>query len=264
MGADGDIVHVIVKTFSVQSGSNGNCIYVEADDVRLLFDAGVSGRCAEGRMATNHRRIRECDALIISHDHWDHASGAGVFHRKFRLPVYMTRRAYEAVRFRVGPMSDVRWFEPGERLQFGPVSVSTIPTPHDGIDTVCFLIEHEGRRLGIFTDLGHPFGALGEALSQVNAAYIEANYDVEMLLTGDYPEHLKQRIQGAHGHLSNDEAAETTAQCANGRLEWMAVAHLSAHNNTPYKAVRAMEKAVGRQLPVYLASRYEASEVREV
>jgi phosphoribosyl 1,2-cyclic phosphodiesterase len=253
-----------VKTFSVQSGSNGNCIYVEADDVRLLFDAGVSGRCAEGRMATHHRRIRECDALIVSHDHWDHASGAGVFHRKFRLPVFMTRGAYEAVRFRVGAMSDVRWFKPGERLRFGPLTVTTIPTPHDGIDTVCFLIEHEGRRLGIFTDLGHPFAALGEALSRVHAAYIESNYDVEMLMTGEYPESLKQRISGKHGHLSNDEAAATAARHVNGGLEWLAVAHLSAHNNRPYLAVRAMVEAVGRQLPVYVASRYEASDVREV
>ena len=40
-----------IVTFSVQSGSNGNCIYVEAGDTRLLFDAGVSGKTLRRRMA---------------------------------------------------------------------------------------------------------------------------------------------------------------------------------------------------------------------
>ena len=32
-----------MQVISLQSGSNGNCIYVEAAGVRLLFDAGLSG-----------------------------------------------------------------------------------------------------------------------------------------------------------------------------------------------------------------------------
>jgi len=32
-----------MKVISLQSGSNGNCMYVEANGVKLLFDAGISG-----------------------------------------------------------------------------------------------------------------------------------------------------------------------------------------------------------------------------
>ena len=32
-----------MKVISLQSGSSGNCIYVEAGGVRLLFDAGITG-----------------------------------------------------------------------------------------------------------------------------------------------------------------------------------------------------------------------------
>ena len=34
--------NVPMRVISLQSGSNGNCIYVEADGVKLLFDAGIS------------------------------------------------------------------------------------------------------------------------------------------------------------------------------------------------------------------------------
>jgi len=72
---------------SLQSGSNGNCFYVEAGSVRLLFDAGICGAEAERRLAAIGRDIREVHALIISHDHADHIRYAGVYQRKYNLPL---------------------------------------------------------------------------------------------------------------------------------------------------------------------------------
>jgi phosphoribosyl 1,2-cyclic phosphodiesterase len=253
-----------VITFSLQSGSNGNSIYVEAGDVRLLFDAGIAGREAAARMTTHGRNIRDCTALIISHDHTDHISGAGVYHRKFGLPVYMTRAAYQAVGPSLGRMAVPTFFEPGDCLGFGDVAVQTIRTPHDGLDTVCFIIEHGGRRLGIMTDLGHPFRALEEALAEVDAAYLECNYDHHMLWNGRYAERLKHRIAGQGGHLSNDEAAEITKRTATLRLKWLAAAHLSEENNRPELAIDAHRRRIGSTLPVFVASRYEVGRILEV
>ncbi len=72
---------------ALQSGSNGNCIYVEAGEKKLLFDAGISGVQAEKRLAMHGRDIREVDALIISHDHQDHVRSAGIFGRKYEIPL---------------------------------------------------------------------------------------------------------------------------------------------------------------------------------
>lgn len=251
-------------TFSIQSGSNGNCIYVEAGGVRLLFDAGVSGRQAETRMAARGRDIRGCDALIISHDHSDHTSCMGTFHRKFKLPVYVSRRVWERVAPAVGSIGALRFYRPGDTLEFGPVRVRTVRTPHDGIDTVCFLVEHEGRRLGIFTDLGHPFLELPALLSEVHAAYLESNFDPEMLRCGWYPEDLKRRIAGDGGHLSNPEAAGVARAAVRGTLKWLALAHLSEQNNTPELALDAHRRALGRLLPLHVASRHEAGDVLTV
>jgi len=250
-----------MQTFSLQSGSNGNAIYVEANGTRLLFDAGISGKQAEQRMRLRGRDIREVDAVIISHDHIDHVRCAGIYQRKFGLPLYMTRATRAAVWCDLGPLSDVRSFRSGETLAFGDVLVYTVPTPHDAADGVAFVVECEGKRLGILTDLGHPFPGLQNLLEQVDAAFLECNYDPEMLESGRYPAHLKRRIRGVGGHLSNEESAQLLHACGRRRPRWTAVAHLSEENNRPELAVAAQHRAVGSSYPVHLASRYGCSEM---
>ncbi len=247
-------------TFSVQSGSNGNCIYVEAGDTRLLFDAGVAGRHAEGRMRVHDRDIRQVDALIISHDHNDHVRCCGVLHRKFKLPVWMTSPTHAAVRCDLGPMQPVNYFASGETLRFKDVLVHTLPTPHDAADGVAFVVEHAGKRLGILTDLGHPFDALCALMPTLDAMYLESNYDPHMLENGPYPYYLKNRIAGRQGHLSNQESAEVLRR-ANGRLQWAVLSHLSAENNTPQLAMETHRRTVGATLPLQVASREFCSDL---
>jgi metal-dependent hydrolase (beta-lactamase superfamily II) len=62
---------------SLQSGSNGNAIYVEAGGVRL-FDAGVSGSSMRERLARHGRDVAAVDAVVISHDHADHSRSLGI------------------------------------------------------------------------------------------------------------------------------------------------------------------------------------------
>lgn len=248
-----------VITFSLQSGSNGNSVYVEADGVRLLFDAGITGAMAERRMAVHGRDVRDVDALIISHDHADHVRCAGVYQRKYGLPVYMTRTTRAATWCNLGKLSDVRYFRSGDTLTFGDVAVHTSRTAHDAADGVAFVVECAGKRLGILTDLGHPFQGLLNILESVDGAYLESNYDAHMLETGTYPPQLKARIRGDRGHLSNDESAQLVRACRRRKPRWVAVAHLSLDNNRPELAVAAHHAAVGRDYPVHHAPRYECS-----
>ncbi len=247
-------------TFSLQSGSNGNSIYVEAGDTRLLFDAGISGKQAEGCMRRHGRAIRDVQALIISHDHSDHIHCAGVFHRKFGLPIHMTRTTHQATYCNLGPLSDVRYFQAGEPLRFNRVTVHTLPTPHDAADGVAFIVEHEGKRLGVFTDLGHPFPELARWLGDLDACYLESNYDPDMLAKGPYPYALQQRIRGDGGHLSNQESADLI-RTAGPRLRWAVLAHLSEHNNHPQLALDTHHQCLGRDYPLHVASRYEVSDL---
>jgi len=254
-------MHVI----SLQSGSNGNCIYVETDGVRLLFDAGISGRQAQQRLAEHKRDITGVDAVLISHDHADHCRGMGVFHRKFGLPVFATAKTcHAAKRYDLGKIEDLRHFHRGESLQFGHVTVETIPTPHDGADGVAFVVDDGKRRLGILTDLGHVFDELQAVVGSLDAVLLESNYDPDMLANGPYPDFLKERIEGPGGHISNVEAAEVLLSHAAKRMQWACLAHLSEDNNTPRLALKTHRRILGKRLPISVATRHEATEVMEI
>ncbi|MGE3181824.1 MAG: MBL fold metallo-hydrolase [Phycisphaerae bacterium] len=248
-------------TFSLQTGSNGNAVYVEADGKRLLFDAGISGRQAKLRMAAHGRCMHQLDALIISHDHSDHVKHAGVFQRLFRVPIYCTEPTFQACRWRIGKVSHVNHFVAGQTLEFGPtVRVHTISTPHDAVDGVCFVVESSAGRLGIFSDLGHPFLQLRAALESVDAAYLESNYDPQMLADGPYPQATKDRIRGDGGHISNHEAAGLLAGLGK-RLQWAALVHLSNDNNHPDVALKTHRDLLGDDYPLLISTRYAVTDL---
>lgn len=252
-----------MRVISLQSGSNGNCVYVEAGGVRLLFDAGISGSTAAERLAGHGRDIRSVDALIISHNHSDHISSAGVFQRKFDIPLYVTPRCLSAAQTRcsLGKLKEVQHFRSGSTICIGDVSVHTIPTPHDGEDGVAFIVDDGAHRLGILTDLGHVFQDLGRTIASLDAVFLESNYDPHMLANGPYPRFLKSRIKGPGGHISNREAAELIAGAAGTRLKWACLAHLSGENNSPEAALRTHREVLGDDLSICVASRYAVSDV---
>ncbi len=254
-----------MEVIALQSGSNGNCIYVEAGGVRLLFDAGISGKQAQTRLAAHGRSIEDVHALLISHDHRDHSRCLGIYQRKFGLPVHITSGTLTVAskKDNLGPLSAVHYFQAGSALQFGKVTVETIPTPHDAVDGVAFVVDDGTKRLGILTDLGHAFDRLVPVMRTLDAVVIESNHDLEMLTEGPYPESLKRRIRVPHGHLSNVDSAGLV-RAAGNRLKWACLAHLSEDNNDPELAVETHRQQSGNRMPLYVATRYEATDVLEV
>ncbi|MFH0976810.1 MAG: MBL fold metallo-hydrolase [Spirochaetota bacterium] len=248
----------------MQSGSSGNCIYVEAGGIKLLFDAGISGKQAAERLSLAGREITSVDALIISHDHADHSRCAGIYQRKFGIPLWLTDKTLRAVNsfHDPGKLGEVSHFSAGGTMVFGHVRIETIPTPHDGVDGVSFIVDDGESRLGIFTDLGHVYGDLRNALESVDAALIESNYDPDMLQNGQYPRHLKNRIAGPHGHISNIESAELIGRHGD-RLRWVCLGHLSGENNTPDLALRT-HRGINDGRKYHLAERHKAGELLTV
>jgi phosphoribosyl 1,2-cyclic phosphodiesterase len=255
-----------MQVISLQSGSNGNCIYAESGDVRLLFDAGISGKQICQRLAQHGKDVHDVSAVVISHDHVDHSRSLGIMQRKFRLPVYVTEKTLSAAMSRcaLGKLDEVQHFQSGATLRFGHVSVETIPTPHDGADGVAFVVDDGQCRLGILTDLGHVFSELDAVIRSLDAVLLESNYDPHMLACGPYPPWLQHRISGPGGHLSNLEAAELLLAAASPRMKWTCLAHLSHDNNTSELALRTHRKVLGQRLPLYIATRHAASDVLEI
>jgi phosphoribosyl 1,2-cyclic phosphodiesterase len=254
-----------MRAISLQSGSNGNCVYVEASRVKLLIDAGISGKQAQLRLAAIGRDIRDVDAVLITHDHNDHVRCAGVYQRKFHLPIHITPATFNAAQRdrSLGKLIDVRHFTAGQPIAIGDVLVHTLPTPHDGADGCAMIIDDGQSRLGVMTDLGHPFDGLDEAVATLDAVFLESNHDERMLANGPYPAFLKRRVRGPGGHLSNLEAAELIAR-SGARLRWAALAHLSSDNNTPECALATHRQIVGERVAIHHAGRHEPAGPWEV
>jgi phosphoribosyl 1,2-cyclic phosphodiesterase len=247
-------------TFSLQSGSCGNCYYYESGGVRLLFDAGIPYKRACERMAAYAVAPGDFQGLFISHDHSDHTACAGVFHRKLKLPIFCSRDTHEVMSGRLGKVcsSVFQYFTPGDSVKIGHVTVHTIPTPHDAANPCAFIVDDGTYRVGILTDLGHCFPALRACLTDLDVAFLESNYDHEMLMSNPfYPQHLKNRISGKHGHLENSECAEMVRDHASDRLRMLLLSHLSQDNNSPAVALRTARNVLaGRpQIDVHVAPR---------
>ena len=81
-------------------------------------------------------------------------------------------------------------------------------------------------------------------LSGLKALVIECNHDLDMLMGSTYPERLKERISGRHGHLDNSQAAQIVANIDRQSLQHVIAAHLSQKNNRPDLARAALATAL--------------------
>lgn len=252
-----------MKAVSLQSGSNGNCIYVETKDAKFIFDAGISGKQAQLRLASAGRSILDVDAVFVSHEHSDHIRCAGVYSRKYELDVWITEKTH-GVAYRdkkIEKFHRLHHFQSGETVRFQNTLVETIQTPHDGVDGVVFVIDDGQHRLGVMTDLGCVFMELPELVASLDGVFLESNYDVDLLENGPYPYFLKQRIRGDGGHISNREAAELLRVAFAKKLQWACLAHLSEQNNDPAVALRTHRGIVGEHATIGVAGRHRISEI---
>ena len=247
----------------LQSGSSGNCFFVETDSTRILVDAGISPRQIAWRLKKHERSIESVDAVLVTHDHTDHSRFVGGLCGRFDLPLFITDKTRRAIERGSDLPADlqINTFAAGDSFRVGELDIHSIPTPHDAIDGVAFVVEHQSKRLGILTDLGHVFSGLREVLESLDAVIIESNYDEDLLESGPYPEFLKRRIRGRGGHLSNRDSARLLHRSITERLQWVCLCHLSEENNSPDTAVRIHQNWLGEEYPIHVARRREVSEI---
>ena len=215
------------------SGSKGNSILVCSQKTRILVDAGMSCKELARRLDKTPVDAKKLDALLISHEHSDHVSAAGVLSRKFNLPVYMTRGTLDNLPPTIGQIPSITVFGTGRCFHIGDLHIHPFAISHDAGEPAGFIIEHNGSRLGICTDLGIATNLVKVRLQGCHGLVLEANHDVKKLLEGPYPLFLKQRIKGKHGHLSNEDACSLLETLHHDAMRCVVFAHLSETNNHP-------------------------------
>lgn len=244
------------------SGSSGNCTWVRGGGVELLIDAGISARAIERELRELGTTLANVRAVVCTHGHRDHVAGVRTLARRCGLELWVTAGTTRHLP-RETPRESVRELPRGGAVSFGGLRVETVPTPHDIADSVALGVTDGARKLAVITDLGVPTPALAALARSAQGLVLEANHDVAMLEDGPYPRHLKQRIRGDRGHLSNAQSAELLGLAAPPGLTHLTLAHLSEHNNTQALARAAIERALerlGSSPALAVAEHYERGE----
>lgn len=250
---------------TIVSGSSGNCTYIGTDHTKILVDAGVSGKQIEAGLAKIQLTGADIDAIFITHEHLDHIKGAGIFSRRFNIPIYATCDTWVAMEEGLGKIahSNKRCVYPQEHYLFNDLVIHPFSIPHDAADPVGYNVLVEKKKITVATDIGHVTDRLRGDLIDSDILLLEANHDRDMLNAGRYPWPLKKRILGDYGHLANDVAGELLASVVTGKMKYAFLGHLSEENNSPRLAFKTVEQIleknkieVGRHIQMDMAYRY--------
>ncbi|ARS39435.1 MBL fold metallo-hydrolase [Sphingobacteriaceae bacterium GW460-11-11-14-LB5] len=244
---------------SINSGSNGNCYYVGNDNEAVLVDVGLTCKEVETRMNRLGLPISKVKAIFISHEHSDHIKGLSVFAKKHKLPVYISTATLKSSRLLLDANNTFS-LNHLQHIQIGGLKISAFSKFHDAADPYSFTVECNNVRVGVFTDIGSVCDRLISHFKNCHAAFLEANYDTQMLENGRYPYFLKRRIMSGHGHLSNAQALELFTNHKAPYMSHLLLSHLSKDNNDP-QLVENLFKNVAGNTFVKVASRYEETEL---
>jgi len=217
---------------SLNTGSNGNCFYIGNDEEAILIDAGLTCKETEIRMQRLSLSMDKVKAIFISHEHSDHIRGLPVLAKKYQVPVYITPSTLISGKQQL-PLELINTFHAYMPIHFGGLQVTAFPKKHDAAEPHSFTVACNGITIGIFTDIGSHCEHVINNFKLCHAAFLEANYDEEMLAKGSYPYFLKNRIRGGNGHLSNRQALELFITHRPSYMSHLLLSHLSKDNNCP-------------------------------
>ncbi|MGH8691962.1 MAG: MBL fold metallo-hydrolase [Burkholderiales bacterium] len=237
----------MLRFASLASGSSGNCLVAEAGGTVVMLDCGLALTETERRLARAGLEPSQVKALLVTHEHGDHAGGAFDFAAAHRVTLYLTHGTLAAMQAEGKAVDGVkiRLITAREGFTVDSIHVNPFTVPHDAREPVQYVLSDGAARLGVLTDVGTSTAHVERTLSGLDALVLECNYDRDMLWNGAYPKWLKERIAGPFGHLDNRDSERLLAAVDRSRLKHVIGAHLSQQNNRPGLVRAALARAMG-------------------
>ena len=244
------------------SGSAGNAYYFESDGTSILVDCGFGPRETARRLEQIGRELGALQAIVLTHEHYDHIRGADAIARKLQIPIYLSRGTLNASN--IDPTgTPTILFDNNSTFRVGDLNVHACRTIHDAADPSCFVIEaRDGTRVGIASDLGYVDDTVLRHLRGCDGLLFESNHDLDMLRMGTYPWSLKRRIMSRVGHLSNDDSMLAVQRMMGPELSTLCMIHLSQKNNHESIVRDMANRMIGRtgaQLELSIAQQFQAT-----
>ncbi len=265
-----------MRLCSIASGSSGNCIYVGSEDTHLLIDTGISRKKIEEGLAELGIDGSQLSGIFVTHEHIDHIQGLGVFSRKYQIPIYATRGTLKGIQMSkslgVLPEGIFREIVSDSWVEVGDLRVKPFAISHDANEPTGYRVEHKDKAIAVATDLGVYDDYIVKNLELVHAVVLESNHDVHMVEVGPYPYHLKQRVLGTKGHLSNEMSGRLLCRILHDDLKCILLGHLSRENNYPALAYETVKLEItlgdtpydGKDVSIIVAERNCISKIIDV
>lgn len=238
-----------ISYISFGSGSSGNSCYVGTPAGGVIVDAGVSPDIVVDTLKSNGVSMEKVKGICLTHDHSDHVRYVYKLLRAHKhLRVYCTNRVLNAILRRHNISKRIKDYHIPVFKEFpftlGGFDITAFDVPHDAADNAGFCFRYGGKCFVIATDMGEISERARFYMTQANFLVIEANYDLDMLIHGPYPEYLKARIRTSRGHMDNSDTARFLSEIASTGLRYVFLCHLSKDNNTPEKALDVVRAAL--------------------
>lgn len=218
-----------MRLASAGSGSKGNATLLRCGKQTLLIDCGYTLNQLQQRLQNLECSVEEISAILVTHEHSDHGSGVARLSQKYQIPVWTSTGTARAL-----GLEHFNNLCADQSIELDGFRIDAVTVPHDAAEPVQFVFTDlaEQRRVGILTDCGSVTGHMLDVYAGVNSLLLEFNYDPEMLQNGPYPEMLKRRIAGNHGHLSNHQSCSFLSRLDTSNLQCLIAGHLSEKNNS--------------------------------
>lgn len=234
-----------MKVAVLGSGSRGNAIAMQDADQLVLIDVGFGVKSLKRRAKAAKVCLDSVTAILLTHEHGDHARGVAALARDLGCPVYASAGTLRAISRRAKELNTVQ-ISPFEPVRIGGIEARACFTSHDAAEPLAFVLESvsSGIRVGLAYDLGCPSVEVRTLLVGCECLMVESNHDDTMLRNGPYPARVRYRIAGPGGHLSNQAAARLLRDLAHDDLCTVVLLHLSDRCNRPELALRDVRAAL--------------------
>lgn len=249
-----------MKVCVIASGSKGNCCYIETKKAKILIDIGLNCATTERKLLEKNINPDDIDGILITHTHKDHIEGLRVFNKKHKAKAYLTEIMYKELKQELKNYEFIN-----DELEIEDIKIKAIKTSHDAEDSNGYIIENNNKEVVYITDTGYINIKNHKQLKNKTMYILESNHDVEMLMNNpNYPYHIKQRILGDKGHLSNKDASYYLKKFIGENTKHIILAHLSEHNNTDELALKTLKETIDNKLDIRIAHQEEQTELIEV
>lgn len=214
---------------SLGSGSKGNATVIDSGKSRVLIDCGFNRKHARIRLQELSLDLTDIDAILVSHEHSDHAKGVVHVCESISKPFYSTYGTARAL----GWLDHSLWrcIDSHDTFQIQDLNVKTVVVPHDSQEPVQFVVSNEQFKVGVLSDLGSLTPYVIEAYQQCHGLLLEANHDLQLLQQGAYPPSLKRRVAGDYGHLNNQQSVALLSKLLWPGIQHVLASHVSDKNN---------------------------------